>query len=911
MKEKYNVTAIALIIIIGSMPMFGLDRNGGYAKAEVENSGVPVFINVSKEVGLEGVRGDSYAWGDWNDDGYQDLLVKGSRLFRNRGPPDYHFLEVTDRVGLVNSGYSVWGDLNNDGYLDIFSVGHPYEWHDSVWINQGPPRFELVKASELGMGSVDDGMPGLACALGDLDNDGDLDCYVVNWRDDDNVKYPDVLWDNDGQGAFSDITESAGIVDWNEDRGEPNAGMGVNMGDYDNDGDLDIYVSNYLITPNYLWENQGNMEFKDVALEKGAAGEESPSPQGPTYGHTAGSQWADYDNDGDLDMWCSNLAHKDPYRTWICANSELLRNNGDENDFSFTNIRDQTGIPTNIVGDEELFFGIAWADYDNDGDLDMWIPQIKSNIEYAYSYLFENQGDGTFVDVSDEAGLRVWNSDGGAWCDYDEDGDLDLVTEGKYPYENGTYDTRLYRNQGGDSNSYLTIDLKGTISNPSAIGARVYVWDPDTGELLGMREVEGGTAGHSYCPSLTQEFGFGDRSKPVDITVRWPSGREQYTGGVGMDDRIELVEPRSADLRISSTIEPEELFQGDDVKVEVSVSNLGESEMGSIQLMLEGGEDDGVDWDKDISVPDLSPGEEWGYIYRYGTAGMEGRYDISVELKSCFPADENKNNDISINTLDVARENSPPEIIDISLSSYEVYPAESVIFEVSARDPDEDPMAYDFSADMGSFLQNTTDASKAIWIAPSGKEVRYGEDVDITITVSDGRGGRDEDDLVVRILEREIPPVISRIELSSSRIGNGGGERLMISAEVIDNEGPEGIEKVWVDLRNVGGRSVYPMNDIGVRGDLDPLDGVYSCVFTIPEGQTPGEATIEIKATDNQGLTSTSEVQLEITDRTGSEGGTGEGRNQYGIYFTAGLVFVAVCLLVLVAWVIVFRRAKK
>ena len=480
----YLVMSVLILVTSSCFSIITLPGGGDDPSSRVEP--VVAFTNVTEDVGLSGVRGDSFAWGDYNNDGYQDLLVKGARLFRNNGPPAWDFTEVTKLVGLDSSGYAVWGDYNNDGYLDFYSAGNPYTGStdnpdgsmDTLWRNNGPPGWTFTNATAEA-GSPDDGYPSLAAGWGDYDRDGYLDIYVVNWRDLNDVRYPDVLWHNNGDGTFEDVTVKAGIDDYTE----PVAGMGVNWGDYNNDGWQDIYVSNYLLAPNFLWENNQDGTFTNAAFAKGVTGEESVRPPERYYGHTAGSSWADFDNDGDLDLWQTNLAHKDALRAGICADSELLMNNGPAGDYTFTNIRDQTGIPTQSAGgNEELFFGVAWGDYDNDGDLDVWIPQIKNYIDYAYSYFFRNNGDNTFTDVSEDTGVRVWDSDGGCWCDYNNDGWLDLITEGKVPYENGKYEVRLYRSNGASvvdpgEGSWLSVKLSGKASNNCAIGARVSVTD--------------------------------------------------------------------------------------------------------------------------------------------------------------------------------------------------------------------------------------------------------------------------------------------------------------------------------------------------------------------------------------------------------------------------------------------------
>ncbi|MDG6224950.1 MAG: FG-GAP-like repeat-containing protein [Candidatus Thermoplasmatota archaeon] len=867
MRPSDSVLLLASIMILSFMFTYSGGGDAGYELVPLSERAVPNFMNVTESSGLSGVRGDSFAWGDWNNDGYQDLLVKGSRLFKNNGPPDYTFTEVTQEVGLVNSGYSVFVDLDNDGYLDIFSVGHPYDHPDSVWLNSGPPDFRFRDVSHLsGARGVDDGMPSLACGAGDIDQDGYLDIYVVNWRDDENVKYPDVLWKNEGGGKFIDITDEAGIVDWNPHRQEPNAGMGVNFGDYNDDGWIDIYVSNYLITPNYLFENQGDSTFEEVAHERGCAGEPTQGLNDVYYGHTAGSQWADHDNDGDLDLWCSNLAHKDPYRTLICDDSQLWRNDGEASGYSFTNIRDQTGIPTNVLGDEELFFGIAWGDVDNDGRLDMFVPQVKNYIDYAYSYLFLQNDDGTFTDVSEEAGLRIWDCVGGAWCDYDNDGDLDLVVDGKYPYENGTYGLRLYQNQGVSGNGFIHVDLEGTLGNPSAVGARVKLFDSRTKEHLGMREVEGGTAGHSFGPSLTVEFGLGSREGPFDLEIRWPTNRVQYIPRLVRNSRIEVKEPSIMDLAISCSPSAGSLYEGEELVLDVRVENIGGSYMRGIFVDVLGESEKGPSVDHRLDIGDIPAAAVAVGSLAVSTKGMGGELLISAELVDPHGTDEKHENDRWLGTIRIGAVNSPPSIISFDIDPDMVLPGEWVNISVHAVDPDGDALEYVFSSEMGNFLHEVPTSPNAYWLSPSGPEIKDGAIVSLQVSISDGRGGADTASRRVTVQKRSLSPVISELFISSAMVKNDGYSRIRLEARISHGYGPDMISRVEADLSAVGGGHNEAMYDTGTGGDRVGGDGTYTIMFSVPGSVTGGLASIEVRVHDQDMNSAAREITVTVLD---------------------------------------------
>lgn len=445
---------------------------------EKHDAGRPtVFKDVTEEVGL--VRdGTPAAWGDFNQDGFVDLYLNGS-LWRNEGGRSFTKIENT---GITAHGRGIWGDFDNDGRVDLCGFRH-----GKLYRNLGDGRFQESlmpqRPTEASNGAV----------WGDFDGDSFLDLYVGGYETPQDYQH-DAIYRNKGDGTFELIWTTPG-------RRRP--ARGITATDFDEDGDLDVYVSNYRLEPNLLYQNDGNGAFMEVGKEFGVWGDGSNTD----FGHTIGSCWGDLDNDGHVDLFIGNFSHPPRHQD----RPKFMKNLGPEHGFRFEDKTVGAGLHW-----QESYASPALGDYDNDGDLDLYLTTVYSRGRGGIEnrpVLYRNDGGWRFIDVTKKSGLSLLpRTHQAAWADYDNDGDLDLITA-----------DRLFRNEG-TSHHWLKIRLVGAGNvNRSAIGAQVRIRLVD--RIL-TRHVETGTgAGNQHDPTL--HFGLGSHADKVELEILWPHGSVQ------------------------------------------------------------------------------------------------------------------------------------------------------------------------------------------------------------------------------------------------------------------------------------------------------------------------------------------------------------------------------------------------
>jgi len=449
------------------------------------------------------------AFGDVDGDGDIEIYTvdteEANRLFSYPGNKGSHYVDATSKARLSGPIYSSSGrpyydqgttmaDVDNDGDLDIYLTSLYGE--NILFKNNGNGVFKDVTK----VAGVSGGMTRSNMGIwGDVDNDGDLDLFVTNEHS------SNVLYLNNGAGIFKDVTAKANLV-------TPRGSVGATFGDIDNDGDLDLFVANFGFS-NRLYRNEGvDPEtgcpyFKNVTCECGLVDED-------TTKRSNAAVFADIDNDGDLDLFVTNLV----------KSNRLYENDGTGH---FCDITYQAGL-----ADSGLSHGANFFDADHDGDLDLFVGNRGGNVYY------ENNGDGTFTDKTEEVGLRSGGYTTGSACgDLDNDGDIDLYV--------ANYDERsiIYWNQQNDQN-FLKLKLIGTRSNRDAIGAKVFLYQAGhLGErkfLKGMREVNGGS-GYCSMNSTTLHFGV-DASKSYDLRIIFPSGMEIIRKNVAAGQTLYIFE---------------------------------------------------------------------------------------------------------------------------------------------------------------------------------------------------------------------------------------------------------------------------------------------------------------------------------------------------------------------------------
>ena len=549
----------------------------------------PRFVDVTESSGIDfrhihGGTGERYfvetvgsgcAFLDYDNDGWLDIFaVDGgvlpgyegklprNRLYRNQG--DGTFSDVTSSAGVAVTDYGMGccvGDYDNDGYDDIYVTCYGI---NSLFRNNGDGTFRDVARLA---GVAGDFAWGVGCAFLDYDNDGNLDLYVANYVDysvfaaydnllpygvpsssvpTDTKFYPhpgifpgdfDRLYHNNGDGTFTDVTKSAGVLS------PLGRGMGLVCTDYDNDGDVDIYVANDTVA-DYFYRNRGDGTFEDIALLAGLAYNVEGYPMA-----SMGADFGDYDGDGWQDLVVTHFQ-------WEGVG--LYRNEGNG---MFSDVSSASGLdrPTYPY----VHWGVNFLDYDNDSWPDVYIVNghaLHNANLFGSSYpqpslLFRNSGKGKYTEVSETSGKalsvpRV--SRGATFGDYDNDGDVDIFIN------NNNSPATLLRNEGGNQNHWLTVKLVGgargqgegiggqgsgvggqglevgggggseirppssesRLSNRSGIGGRVTLWAD------GQKQVKEVRSGSSYMShtDFRLHFGIGSVVEVDSLLIRWPSG---------------------------------------------------------------------------------------------------------------------------------------------------------------------------------------------------------------------------------------------------------------------------------------------------------------------------------------------------------------------------------------------------
>jgi len=447
-----------------------------------------VLVNRTAELGLDLANAPA-CWADLDNDGWTDLCVGGVVWLNNEGKK---FTRLAEGLGPV-----VAADFDNDGFVDLFS------WASKrVYRNRAGKSFVPVPMPELpACGS-------LAACWGDFNGDGFVDLYVGGYEDwGKGITYPDLLLLNNKGRGFT--------LAWSQSRWRA---RGVTACDFDQDGDLDVYVSNYRLQPNVLWLNDGSGKFRDVAVQAGALA----TSRGFRGGHSIGAAWGDFDDDGRIDLFAGNFAHRDSRGDQ--PKSRFLRNVSAPGNPGFKD------LGTCGVFYQESYASPAAGDFDNDGDLDLFFTTVYGTASFGrknYPVLFRNDGAFKFADATAAAGLaKLPPTYQAAWADFDNDGDLDLVTAGK-----------LFVNQG-TGNHWLEVVLEGDGKkvNRSAVGAQVRL---RIGGVTITRQVEAGT-GQGNQNDLRLHFGLGESSGPLALEVLWPGGQRQSLRVEKPDQRLHI-----------------------------------------------------------------------------------------------------------------------------------------------------------------------------------------------------------------------------------------------------------------------------------------------------------------------------------------------------------------------------------
>lgn len=580
--DRKSILLLSVIFLL-----FSCEPHSLFQKLSSRHTGID-FKNTLQETELYNMvsfsnfyTGGGIGIGDINNDGLPDIFFGGnmvaSRLYTNQG--DLQFVDISEKAGILQpywaTGISMV-DINTDGWLDIYvsTSGHPYgDNYNKLYINQKDETF-IEQASEYGL---DVNAQVTHSSFFDYDLDGDLDVFMaINPTDfqlhmmgrissrktQGEALSTDKLFRNNGDGTFSDVSVDVGIL-------IEGYSLGVNTSDFNNDGWIDIFVSNDYVTNDILYINNGDGTFSDQLSQ--------------AFKHTSfasmGTDVGDFNNDGLLDIVTVDMYPESNYREKTLVSGGLnsyyiLKNRGyvpqHTRNVLYLNMGDGTfseiGRLANIHR-TDWSWAPLFTDLDNDGHQDLYVtngfakevgnldfitynqnspfvnPGLDQNLKLESiieqegvplnNYLFKNNGDYTFKNITVDGGVDIPSiSNGAAYADLDLDGDLELVVN------NIDQDAFIFKNQcieRGESH-YLQIDLSGPPNNPDAIGAVVTVYTDGSKQIRNKNPYRG------YLSSMDQilHFGISHHATIDSIIVKWPDNTEQVVANVKADQRIEI-----------------------------------------------------------------------------------------------------------------------------------------------------------------------------------------------------------------------------------------------------------------------------------------------------------------------------------------------------------------------------------
>jgi hypothetical protein len=521
----------------------------------------PEFRDIAKEAGLTRsfpnggdktkefiieTTGSGVAFIDYDNDGFPDIfIVSGeggsNRMYHNDGHG--HFTDVTKALGLESSGWGEGvcaGDYDNDGFTDLFVT---YWGQNRLYRNIGGKRFEDV--TEQAHLKQDRTRYNTGCAFFDYDRDGHLDLFVANYLKFDFATTPkpganaycfyrnmpvncgprglpfdtNILYHNKSDGTFEDVSEKSGIA-----AVTGHYALSVLAEDVNDDGLPDIYVACDQ-TPSLLFINQGDGTFSEEAVLRGVAFDENGKALSGM-----GLAAADYDGDGRIDIFRTNFSDE----------HETLYHNRGDGEFDDVTLAAGLGHNTRFVS-----WGCVFFDFDNDGWKDLLvvnghvfpeIDRLPTDIRFRdRAILYHNTGKGTFEDISETAGPGIvvrHSARGLATGDIDNDGTLEILAN------NQNEPPSLWKQTRRAAGHWILLQLAGTKSNRSAIGARVTV------TAGGRKQVDEVRSGGSYLSQsdLRLHFGLGEAARIESVEVRWPSGGRTVLKDVGVDRVVRVSE---------------------------------------------------------------------------------------------------------------------------------------------------------------------------------------------------------------------------------------------------------------------------------------------------------------------------------------------------------------------------------